>query len=78
MSRPLLCRLGLHGPWRPLVLDLNYGTRLERCESCDRHQIEYRDGTVLDVTELPVADRLRLTHTWGCFARDLRDGLVAP
>ena len=77
MSKSLLCRLGLHGPWHPLVLDLNYGTREEKCGSCGRIQIEYRDGTVLDVTELPLAARLRLTHTWGCMAHDLRDKLVA-
>ena len=76
MAKPLLCRLGLHGPWRPLVLDLNYGTRQERCGSCGRIQIEYRDGTVLDVTKLPLSVRLRLTETYGCLATDLRDRLV--
>ena len=65
------CFFGLLHDWQPLVLDLNYGTREEVCRECQKIQIEYRDGTVLDVTDVRLSDRMRLTKTYGAWAPEL-------
>jgi hypothetical protein len=58
-----LCCLGLHD-LRPLVLDLNYGSREDRCLRCGREWIRWDNGPY-EITGLTISQKMSMSMSYG-------------